>query len=414
LSVEEQFYLVYPFVLILGRRYLRDRWLWLLLPLCFLSLAASFIVSSRDQEAAFYLAPFRAWEFLLGTLIAVTAIRQPSHRLSRELLAAVGIGLIVWSVVTYSESLPILPLSLLATCIGAGLLVWLSGSRDTLVGRALASAPLVFVGLMSYSIYLWHWPILVFARYIAVQDLTWTQRVALVLAATALAYPSWRFIELPIRQGVYWRGWRIIASSSVVAAVALLFAYAGVTTGGMPGRIEPEILALKARPFDIVRCHNVTVERVNTGDICIRGTTTEKPSFVLVGDSHAAMLAAPVFAAAARAGLSGYQITADSFRPLPGVQLLKKQTPLTNRFVEFLRDHTEVHKVILAGFWQFQALGISYRNRPTVFSDSGYDGSGLAYNKVSFQNSLQRLVDAFPDRRFVLGRYPCRGRAEHF
>jgi hypothetical protein len=145
------------------------------------------------------------------------------------------------------------------------------------------------------------------------------------------------------------------------------------------------------------------MERVDAGDLCIRGATGEAPSFVLVGDSHAYAISWGVFAAAARAGFSGYQFTANSYRPLPGIRMEKRRLEeLTVRFVEFLREHPSLRIVVLVGYWQRQATGESYRKEPRIFSDDDYDGSGLAYNKISFQRGLQRLVDTFPDRRFII------------
>ena len=407
LAVEEQFYFVYPLLLIFCRRVLRSRWIALLLPLCLISLwASAHAVSSRDEEAAFYLAPFRAWEFLLGTLLAVGAVPQLGHRVARELLAALGLALIVWSVVTYSEALPFPGLNALAPCVGAALLIWLGGEQETFVGRVLSTPPLVFIGLLSYSIYLWHWPLFVFAHYILMQDLAWSAKVALVLATFPLSYLSWRYVELPVRRGSYWKGWRIIIAGAAATAASLGLGYAAIATGGLPGRIDPEILALKAhRPEADNRneCHNVSEVRVNVSDLCIRGATSTAPSFVLVGDSHAYAISAGVFAAAARAGLSGYQFTANSFRPLPGVEAEKRGgDELTAGFIEFLREHPALRTVVLAGYWEWQATGRSYRKKPRVYPDDDYDGSGLAYNKVSFQHGLQRLIDAFPDRRFII------------
>ena len=404
LAVEEQFYFVYPLLLMFCRRVLRSRWIVLLLPLCLISLwASAHAVSSRNEEAAFYLAPFRAWEFLLGTLLAVGAVPRLGHRLARELLAAFGLALIVWSVVTYSEALPFPGLNALVPCLGAALLIWLGGEQQTIVGRALSSPPLVFIGLLSYSIYLWHWPLFVFARYILMQELSWPAQVSLVLATFPLSYLSWRYVELPVRRGSYWKGWRIVVTGAAATAASLCLGYATIATDGLPGRIAPEILALKTHLAERGECHQVTVARVDAGDLCIRGMAGEAPSFVLAGDSHAHAISGGVFAAAARAGLSGYQFTAGSFRPLPGIKLEKSRLDdLTVKFVEFLRERPSLRIVVLVGYWQWQATGQSYRKEPHIFADDDYDGSGLAYNKVSFQRGLQRLVDAFPDRRFLL------------
>ena len=147
-----------------------------------------------------------------------------------------------------------------------------------------------------------------------------------MLATFPLSYLSWRYVELPVRRGSYWKGWRIVAAGAAATAASLCLGYAAIATDGLPGRIAPEILALKAHRSERGERHNVTMERVDAGDLRIRGAPGEVPSFVLVGDSHAAAISGGVFAAAARVGLSGYQFTADWFRPLPGIKMEKRPT----------------------------------------------------------------------------------------
>ena len=404
LAVEEQFYFVYPLLLMFCRRVLRSRWIVLLLPLCLISLwASAHAVSSRNAEAAFYLAPFRAWEFLLGTLVAVDAVPRLGHRLGRELLAAFGLALILWSVVTYSEALPFPGLNALVPCLGAALLIWLGGEQQTIVGRALSSPPLVFIGLLSYSIYLWHWPLFVFARYILMQELSWPAQVSLVLATFPLSYLSWRYVELPVRRGSYWKGWRIVVTGAAVTAASLCLGYAAIATDGLPGRIAPEILALKSHRPERGECHDVTVARVDAGDLCVRGMAGEAPSFVLAGDSHAYAISGGVFAGCRPGGTFRLSIYGELLPSAPGHKTGEARARRSYGQIRRIPSRApSAANLILVGYWQWQATGQSYRKGPHIFRDDDYDGSGVAYNKVSFQRGLQRLVDSFPDRRFLL------------
>jgi hypothetical protein len=288
----------------------------------------------------------------------------------------------------------------------ATVLVILAGEVHVGRSRGLDFWPLRFIGDRSYSIYLWHWPLFVFAHYILMQQLTWSTKMGLVLVTFPISYLSWRYVELPVRRGTFWRGWRIVAAGAAATAASLCLGYAAIATNGLPGRIAPEILALKARQPETnsrIECHNVTEVRVNAGDLCVRGAKSTAPSFVLAGDSHAYAISAGVFAAAAKVGLSGYQFTANSFRPLPGVRMEERRLDeLTDKFVEFLRERPSLRLIVVAGYWEVQARGQSYRKEPRIYFDDGYDGSQLAYNKVSFEHGLRRLVDAFPDRRFII------------
>ena len=251
-AVEEQFYLLYPLLLILCRRYLGGRWILLLLPACLLSFAASIWMTRRTPEAAFYLAPSRAWEFLLGCLLAVEAIPRLSNRLWREGLSLFGIALIAWSVFTFSQYMLFPGLNALVPCLGAAILIAVAGDKDTVVGRILASGPLVFIGLISYSLYLWHWPIFVFARYIVMDQLSLQTQIILLLITLPLSYFSWRYVEQPVRRGLYWRGRRLFIGSVVTALTAVCFGVLVGLSSGMPGRIAPEEFLLWRRSFTTV------------------------------------------------------------------------------------------------------------------------------------------------------------------
>jgi peptidoglycan/LPS O-acetylase OafA/YrhL len=180
-----------------------------------LSLAACVWKTMDSASTAFYLSPFRGWELLLGTLLALRekpGAHRPGKAL-RELAAAAGVGLILWAVFAFSERTGFPGLNALVPCFGAALVIY-SGPK-TLVGHVLASAPLVFVGKISYSLYLWHWPLLIFAACLYVEPLTTSKRRRLFVGAT------------------------------VTSALALAFGAFGHYTRGYPGRFSE-----RARVFD--------------------------------------------------------------------------------------------------------------------------------------------------------------------
>jgi hypothetical protein len=115
-------------------------------------------------------------------------------------------------------------------------------------------------------------------------------------------------------------------------------------------------------------------------------------------------MSTPVFQAAEQLGIAGYQFTQAGFRPLPGVQRLGASNSglLTDRFVVFLEENPSIEVVLLHGFWKVQATGTSFRHKGVVYTDADYDGSGTAYNINSFTSGLQRLVEHFPERTFII------------
>ena len=164
LAVEEQFYLLFPLAVWWTTRRMGGRyaaWLW---P----AMGASFVLSvvwvPTHPSSAFYLVPARAWELLMGSALAlglVPALRQQSHR---ETCSALGTLFIAMSVVLYDANTPFPGSNAVLPCLGAALVIHAGHSGTTAVGRLLGTKPVVFVGLISYSLYLWHWPLLVFAR----------------------------------------------------------------------------------------------------------------------------------------------------------------------------------------------------------------------------------------------------------
>lgn len=400
LAVEEQLYIVYPLVLMACARFLRKRWLLVMLPLGVASFVLCELLIDKSPAAAFYLMPTRAWEFLMGALIAVGFVPAVTNRAAREVLGVVGLGLLAFSITAYSSDTTFPGWAAIPPCLGAAILIWLSLQESTVATQILATRTVVFVGLVSYSFYLWHWPVLVFAEYAALQPLPLLARLGLVLLAFLLAILTWRYVELPVRRGAYWDSRRTLIGSAVGIAGCLLIGLVAFATQGLPARLSPQLQALRGAAHDRLDCHRVTVKRVDEGNICIRGAAGVEPSFVLLGDSHADALSPGVFAGAVLAQVSGYQFTAPGFRPLLNI---KRNHELTERFVQFLEEHPSVKLVILEGFWTFQATGGSYRRKVrAVFRDDQYDGSGFAYNTVSFRRGIQQLVDKFPDRNFLL------------
>jgi peptidoglycan/LPS O-acetylase OafA/YrhL len=219
LAIEEQFYLVFPIAL-LGARRLGHRWLAVLV-------GASLVLSlgvaewaARHSYAAinYYLIPSRAWELLVGVALALLA-RVYHERRGAEIFAALGVLLIGYAVIVYDATTPYPSLYTLAPTIGAALVIWFA-SPSTLIGRALAWRPLVAIGLVSYGAYLWHQPLLAFARLGHARPMG----VALVLLATfPLAYLSYRYVERPARNPtiVSTRAVFRVAGSSMVAFVGI-------------------------------------------------------------------------------------------------------------------------------------------------------------------------------------------------
>lgn len=186
LGVEEQFYLFFPLLLMFIARFFKQRWtLWIVL-IAFSSLLLSAWGAKHQPSATFYLLPTRAWELALGGLLAMGGVPPIHQRFWREIEALLGLGLIVWgiSALTPESSFP--GLNALYPCLGAALVIHAGSSGPSMVGNVLSWRPLVLIGLISYSLYLWHWPLLVFAKYYLIRPLT-TLETSTVVASSFVA-----------------------------------------------------------------------------------------------------------------------------------------------------------------------------------------------------------------------------------
>ncbi len=201
LAVEEQFYFIAPVLLwaLYHVKPLRGR--TSLLVLMTLGIVSSFLVSvygvARHPVAAFYLLPTRAWELLLGSLVAtLPPIPSPLNRRTvRDFAATTGFASILVPAFLYTKETPFPGVAALAPCLGTALLIWANGRTEgtapTFIARLLSLNPIVFVGLISYSLYLWHWPLLAFATYYSPKLLPFSTRLLAVAAGIVLAILSW-------------------------------------------------------------------------------------------------------------------------------------------------------------------------------------------------------------------------------
>ncbi|MEZ5913577.1 MAG: acyltransferase family protein [Paracoccaceae bacterium] len=390
LSVEEQFYLVLPATLWLMLRLLgRPGAVMAALTLLWAVSAALCLWASRaDPTAAFYLFPFRAWELLSGVLLAIAGQQWP-HRTrpasprAAAALAWAGLALLALALgFVQSAGFPgwqaALPVA------GTGLLLAATGSGGGgLVARALRLPPVRFVGLISYSLYLWHWPVLVLSRewrgpqaaHGLLAEAGW---IALTLALAAL---SWRFVEQPVRQGRFWRGWRVF-----VPAGLALGAVAGAGVGlwkaeGLPGRFDPAVRAYVEASGDFLqdwsRCTTLAEGPLAGLEGCAIGP--EGPPRVLIwGDSHLRALMDGLAEAGTRTGVAGLILWRAGCPPVFGLE--KDETAATapqnracgaaNRQIRAALPALKaagVERILLVGRWSYYAegagIGLDGQNR---------------------------------------------------
>nr|WP_246414316.1 acyltransferase family protein [Microbacterium thalassium] len=196
LAVEEQFYLIFPLVLLLIARWMGKRVLLVLGMLVGVSLVASIVLTPVSPSFAFYLLPTRAWELGAGALLAIWQQRRGGGT-SNAWVASAGLLIVIGSVLFIDESMPFPGAVAIAPVLGATLLIGWAGG--TWVGRALEIRPLRWIGGISYSLYLWHWPVIVFWRTFTGNTLDPLEILLLAAISVTLAAVSTAFIEKPFR-----------------------------------------------------------------------------------------------------------------------------------------------------------------------------------------------------------------------
>ena len=237
LSVEEQFYLIHPFLLLLVVRRLGERRLVpVLAVIAIVSLAIAQLGTQFFPHAGFYLLPSRAWELMAGALLAVIERRAGQPAKPSGLLAGLGLAMIVASALFFDKKTPHPSLFTLAPVAGTMLVIHFARGAD-FISRAFASRPAVGVGRISYGLYLWHWPLLAFAFAYYGQTAPAPVIAGLMLLAVLLSWLSYRFLEMPIRS----RGGKRSVRALLGSSAALVLLSLGLVAGAAPA-------SLAARP----------------------------------------------------------------------------------------------------------------------------------------------------------------------
>ena len=364
LAVEEQFYIVFPLLLMALVRWRESRVFRVLIyGLIVLSLAMSVVMTDRWASAAFYMLPPRGWELLLGAVLALGLVPQFSHQGLRQVSALVGLALILVAVILFDDATPFPGFAALAPVLGSALLIHAGTGGTTQAGRLLALKPVVFVGLISYSLYLWHWPVLAFLRQMQGSvDLDPLMVVLALVLMFAGAILSWRYVERPFRNRQKIRRRSIFALSAVVGVLLLGAAASTVISDGMPERLDERSQMLWAGANDMEKNRKRCSGKVPGDPLCRLGEPL--PATVLLwGDSHAGALMSAVEGALAVQGKGAWLATHGACPPLLGIRRLDAETwrscvAFNEAVIAMLeQDRGEIDTVILAGRWAFTATG---------------------------------------------------------
>ncbi|GLK67095.1 acyltransferase family protein [Hansschlegelia plantiphila] len=410
LGIEEQFYLLYPLLVSGLWRRARSALTAALLAMFVASLAAAAWMTADEPSTAFYLAPFRFWELALGGLIAL----RPMKALERAPFAWIGLAMIAASFAVFDATTPFPGLPALLPTVGAALVI--NGARGaSLAARTLGSRPFTFVGKISYSLYLVHWPLIVLLEYRQGARLDAWQGAAVVAGSIALAWISWRVVEQPFRRPAG-RGSRLAVFGGAGAAAALCCAAGAVfvVTNGLPERLPPDVRQIysmigddwpeNAQCFvDTKGTHGPQPDDIRAGRLCSMGPKpTGRPDFLVWGDSHAPAIAPGIFAAADRVGARGLIVGAGACPPLVDFRTLTARDATNRRCAEInaaaldLMKSKEIPLVFMVARWPRSAAGNGYGDEGLFFDPADIaapiPGEDLKF-KAALEATLARLQE---------------------
>ena len=312
LAVEEQFYLVWPAFILLGHRLAGKG-----LPLLILGIGAASLIAAQmklgtDPAAAFYLPMFRACEFAIGALVIFAERWQLRFSAMPLLLAVTGFALIAWSVVFFDSTTAFPGVNAMIPCLGTACLIWAGPSHP--LARLLTNPLAVRIGLISYSLYLVHWPLIVYAAYI-LGDATHAVGPKLFVFALALALSElmYRTVETPFRA----RKSSLVSVAGYAGAAIVAIASVSFIANrqeGWPWRLSPEAREVAdLQRFGFWPCSRSQQSK------CAFGAVNQPVGVQLIGDSFAAQYVAAVDPVARDAGVRGEAYTEEGCPMLAGI-----------------------------------------------------------------------------------------------
>ena len=412
LAVEEQFYIVFPVALYLLSRFRQPVLIAILVLAAAASLAGSIMTTASNPDAAFYLPFSRMWELLCGSLLALTPATRRQW-LSRDAIGWLGIALIAAAVFMFSDATPFPGAAALLPCLGA-VAVIAAGRGSS--ARALGAFPVRFVGKISYSLYLWHWPILALYRYHYGKALSPTALAGILAATFALSYLSWRYIEGPWRRRAdWWTRGRIFGCAGAAAAAFALLAVALPSIDGIYDRFPPNVSRLIQGATDINplrdRCDRPSVARIQAGEMCKLGAKDVSPTFALLGDSIGDALMPGIQRAAEANHTAGVALTYSGCPPLFGVlSNTAACPPFLAAAQEYLRASPDIKTIILVARWATIIEGRRFGETTTegwFLRDQQTTEPSYDENLRVFDRAMGRLAASFPDRKiWIVGFVP--------
>jgi peptidoglycan/LPS O-acetylase OafA/YrhL len=370
LGVEEQFYFFFPILLIFLFRQSRVGLLWVVAFLSVISLICSIVTIRYYPSFTFYMLPSRAWELGIGAVLAIAEADGFSltklSRVAKTGIGLLGLVLLAAPIFIYTENTTFPGESALPPALGTAMLI---AVRSSFVNSMLATRPFTFVGRISYSWYLWHWPMLAFCRIASPEPLDWPHATVIVALSLLAAIVSYYFVEQPFRQTRHpVRTSLVRYGAAVAASVAVLVAPAAFK--GLKMRVPATVNSIEAASGEREKCIvQYGASKPNQSEDCV--PNGGRPGIAVIGDSHAAALAPGLRAVVKEQGYNLFAMTKSSCPPMYTVTRFMPNHPghdqqcaaFNAAVVDIIAKHPEIRTVVMTGYWSAPLIEASEGSR---------------------------------------------------
>jgi peptidoglycan/LPS O-acetylase OafA/YrhL len=415
LAVEEQFYLVVPLLLYFLIKKSRDPQRWILL-LFAISLVLN-VVLVRISPSGTFFSPFtRAWELFAGTILAFTTRPYFRTAVFSQLAGILGALLIAVPAFLYTAETRFPGEAAILPVLGTFLVIASGADHRTWTASLLSNRFLVAIGKISFSLYLWHWPVFVLIRYVKLGELDNFSKIVGLALTVGLSVLSYLWIEKPFRRagGIWGTPFRAFSGFAACTTLLLIASAVFYVTGGLPSRFSPQTQAFAMGAFDVnprrAECDSRSPDSVLADQVCRIGVKDGAATFAVLGDSFGDALLPGIASAAQAVDRKGLVLTAAGCYPLLGIAMPdnSKCRPYMDAAIERIRRDQSIETVFIIGRWTTAILGMrfGYGEAPTwLIRDDQTAAVGVAENEAVVRRSLARTVEALAPKKIVIVAY---------
>ncbi len=397
LAVEEQFYLLFPPIFLLLMRWGRRVTIAGVLVFIAGSLAWSIYGTINYPAFSFFLIPSRIWELDIGVLLALLPKRKLFLPIIDEIISWAGMLLILGSVFLFDINTSFPGWTALAPCLGTAMVIYGNSVRLTSLGKVLKQKALVFIGKISYSLYLIHWPVIVFLKYAMIRELPSSWLGGSLVFSFFLAWLSWRFVETPFREKrAFPVRRRLFVFSGALSAVIVITGAFLYKSSGVPSRFPPEISKYKKEKQPVPGMIGVR-EFVKTGEIFTIGAEGKPglpPQMMMWGDSHGMSIIPVLDAMGKDYGIEIYAALEAGHVPIAGVHRADADhaggdigTPV----LEYALDNG-IKNVLFVARWSVYVNGMPSQDLDLIIGDTETKSKTPEQAGKVFARNLRKTV----------------------